>query len=216
MLQALQQRVDSATNSFEPEDGLLAQVETSKIFDRYDIFRFFEKESYKYFLNVLGGKESFRKRLATLETTGRDADQLYVDLKGMGIRFSRVADSVFDRKFIVAKAGEVVPMIRIRVGELFSDEKSHRLQDVVRKSSELGLDFPPSELVVDMLIKMKNEWKTASKPLIIYSDWDLMRYVTFFSDCDNRETDIMDKWIMKNDDIAADTEFVFAVHKSQQ
>jgi hypothetical protein len=170
-------RVDLAVNSFEPEDGVLARDEAMKILLSHIFRGLFSKETYQYLVKALGSEVELRKRVATIETTGKTGNQLKAELEQLKLDSKKVNIGSYvepmlqNSKFKVAQAGEKIFTLRLQVRMLFSDENVHSYADIIAKADELGLGFLPHEIAADLFFnektqpKMNDQYTVVSNPI---------------------------------------------------
>jgi hypothetical protein len=91
-------------------------------------------------------------------TEGKSGAQLEAELEARGINIS--ADVKFMLKsleFIVSEAGEIVPVVRLKVGDLFHDSESHPYVEILAQAEKLGLKLLPHETAATLLLQNKIE-----------------------------------------------------------
>ena len=86
-------------------------------------------------------------------TEGKTGLQKQSELEVKEIKISEFSKSMLQSpEFIVAKAGEKITTVRLKVRDLFSDENSHTYSEIVSRANELDLDLLPHETAADMLL----------------------------------------------------------------
>jgi hypothetical protein len=222
-LQTLQKRVDSATNSFDSEKGLLAKDEAMKTLEPYRLRSLFKKESFDYFVKVFDGEKELKEKIVHFTTTGKSGNQLKSELEQAEFNSQKVHifnDAGFmlqSPEFQAVKANEKIPTIRLQVRELFSDENDHTYAEILARSSELGLGFLPHEAAADLLLdektqpRMNENHRIISEPILTRSD---SPYVFCLEHHDNRLWfDVY--WAYATYGSGSDAEFVFRLGKSE-
>lgn len=94
------------------------------------------------------------------ETTGETGAQSKIELEDKGIHLDE--DTEFMQQspeFIFSPSGEKIPTVRLKVRDLFSDEKNHTYSQVIARANELGLDFLPHETASSLLLKEETQPK---------------------------------------------------------
>jgi hypothetical protein len=218
-LQALLPRVDLALNTFKPEDGVLAKDEAMRIVEVYDLLHnLFKYDVYNYFVQVLDSKEELKRRIAIIETTGMTGYQLKKQLEGKKIEvFPNAERMLQSSKFAVVQKGEKIPVILLRVREIFADNKEHAYGEILDRAEELGLGFLPHETAVNLLFDEKNQpekWagKTVvSKPLPSMNANSALFSLGF----NNNGTYLNYNLADYNTEWRPDSEFLFSVRKSK-
>jgi hypothetical protein len=175
-LQTLQQRVDSATNSFEPEDGVLAKDEAMKILELYKFHNFFKKETYDFFIKAFGSEKEFKNHFAIIETTGKSGRQILKDFEQAEFDSKKIfthnntENILRSPDFEVVRAGEKIATLRLRLGTLFSDENARTTYaEVLARAKELGLEFLPHETAIDLLLDDKTQLELYKRYVVVSS-----------------------------------------------
>jgi hypothetical protein len=176
-LQTLLPRVDLAIQKFEPNEGIKAKEEAWKILKPYIFRGIFEEGTYEYLVKALGSEVELRKRVATIETTGKTGNQLKAELEQLEFDSKKVnigsyVESMLQNsEFKVTQAGEKIFTLRLQVRMLFCDENVHSYADIMAKADELGLGLLPHEIAADLFFnektqpKMNSQYTVASNPI---------------------------------------------------
>jgi hypothetical protein len=199
----------------------MAKTEVEEIFDYFLLRRFFKRETYRYFLGGLDGKERLKKRIIPFQTIGSDGSHLVEKLKDQNIQFDGQAEPMLRRyevmsQFETVKAGLKILTFRLQIRELFSDEKVHTYEEIFAKAKELGLGFLPHETAADFLLNKptqpeEGEWIVVfSKPMIDLDGYDCMLSVRR----EKGELRLHNTWAYPGNRRDPGDEFIFSLSKS--
>jgi hypothetical protein len=176
-LQTFQKRVDFATSSFKPEDGVRAKEEAIKTLEPYLFRSLFRKETYDFLIRAFGSEKELKKNTVYFTTTGKSGNQLKNELQRAesGIvkvnMFNNVELMLQSSEFQSSKADERIIALRLSVRTLFSNKNDHTYAEILARAKELGLDFLPHETAADLLLdketqpKLNEEYRIFSKPI---------------------------------------------------
>jgi hypothetical protein len=168
-LRSLQQRVDLATKSFIPQDGVLAKEKASQILSPLCIRSLFEEHGYHYFMNIFD-RERLKERISYLETTGMYGYQQLDELKTIDNDVSKSLEFMLrNPEFKVVPRGSKIPMIRLKLMNLFRDERRHTIKEIFDRAKELGLSLLPHEIAVDLMFDKTFDSAGSNKSIYIGS-----------------------------------------------
>lgn len=158
-LEELTPRVDLAINKFEPEDGVVAMEEASKLLGPFSIAGRIGRGSYDFLVSKIGGVEALRQRTVVLETGGMTHERILQGLANHNI-LSYVQG--FIRQIIQSDEFKFhlnfpikMQLIRLKQSELGLDENSSP-DEVYDKMKGFGLRFCPPEAVLSLLVNNIN------------------------------------------------------------
>lgn len=151
------------------------------------------------------------------EIGGQSARDLQKDLKKDQINISGVAEKMLKHKdFTTLKNPEKVTLVRLKVRDLFSDERTRTTDQIYQRAAELGLELCPAEVGPHLRLKYSDqpigEWICIGMEPIVDSDgnpriFDLGRFEDGLW--------LRSSWARPDDGWSPDDEFVFRLRKSE-
>lgn len=111
------------------------------------------------------------------QTSGKTGAELNTELQDNNVYTDRDSEFMLNSpEFVVSPSGETISIVRLKVRDLFSDEKVHTYPQILTRAFELGLELLPHETGADLLLgdNEKNqprlgEWFTVFSEKI--TDW---------------------------------------------
>ena len=104
-----------------------------------------------------------RIRKEELLVGGKTKDQLIAEMKNEKIIISSYAQQMMDNKdFVTSKHPEQMQFVRLSIRDLFGDENTQTIADVLNRAEKLGLELCPAETGPTFRLQYKkqplNEW----------------------------------------------------------
>lgn len=156
-----------------------------------------------------------RIKRETIESGGKDKDQLIAELKSKKNNIGDYAGDMLENKaFTTQKNREQINLVRLTVQALFLDKKNHTTQEIYQKAEELGLELCQAEDGPNYRLQYQdqplNEWLYVGMEQI--SDRDGNPGVFELS----RRGDglwLCSRWVRPSDQWFPESEFVFRLRK---
>ena len=97
-------------------------------------------------------------RRLDIEIGGKTAEQLETQLREKNVNISNYAqDMLHSPYFKPSKNPETATLIRLKVGDLFSDDRNHTTEQIFQRAEEIGLEFCPPDAGPNYRLQYMNQ-----------------------------------------------------------